>query len=147
MTRYPGLDLERDQRGRSPPKKQIPNTNEGVVCEGLRENVGLLHLGSTVTKGNSWRVRLEKRLEVVELQSNVLGARSELVGLCHANARLIVFVDCTDEAWRANDNREELVNLLKERHQWNGFSERLRESDVFRLCCAESDLCLEFGDC
>lgn len=147
VTRYPGLELGEDQRERSPTEEQVPNADEGVIGKRLREDVSLLHLGPTVTEGSTRWIGLQERPKVMALQCDVLRARSELVGLCHADTGLIVFVNSADESWRTYDDREELVNLLEESHQLDGFSERLGESDEFRLCCAESDLCLEFGDC
>ena len=100
VTRYPGLELEEDQTGRSPTKEQMPNADEGVIGKRLRENVSLLHLGPAVTKGNTRWIGLQERPKVMVLQCDVLGARSELVRLCHADAGLIVFVDGADESWR-----------------------------------------------
>ena len=79
VTRYPGLELEEDQVERSPTEEQVPNADEGVIGKGLCENVSLLHFGPTVTEGDTRWIRLQKRLEVMVLQCNVLCHRSKLV--------------------------------------------------------------------
>ena len=116
------MELEEDQTGRSPTEEQMPNADEGVIGKRLRENVGLMHLGPAVTKGNTRWIGLQERPKVMVLQCDVLGARSELVRLCHADAGLVVFVDGGFEG-----DQPMLVNLvevngdgLSDAHEGNG---------------------------